>query len=297
MRFQIALILIHTTIDLLQIARTISETRDAVRQLAKPVGFVPTMGALHAGHLSLIERARQQSKSVVVSIFVNPTQFAPQEDYQNYPRPIEDDLRLCEKSGVGLVFAPSAGEMYPSDAPSIHVEPLRLAQMLEGVHRPTHFAGVCQVVAKLFNIVAPQAAFFGEKDFQQFTIIRAMASGLNFPVEIVGCPTVRDPDGLALSSRNRFLSPAERTRALAISRSLRQVVDQYRQGKTNADTLRQSMRQTLLTSHENIPIELHYATIVDRMTLEELKAIDRPAQALVAMKVGRTRLIDNMALE
>lgn len=257
------------------------------------------MGALHAGHLSLIDRAKQQAKSVVVSLFVNPTQFAPHEDYQNYPRPTDVDIELCERAGVDLVFVPDASELYPANSPAIHVEPMRLAQMLEGVQRPTHFAGVCQIVAKLFNIVEPQSAYFGEKDFQQLAIIRAMTMGLNFPVEIVGCPTVRDPDGLALSSRNRFLSPAERRRALAISRSLRQVVDEYRQGRKNADALRQIMRQTLLTSsaQENIPIELHYATLVDRVTLEELKAIDRPAQALVAMKVGRTRLIDNMALD
>jgi len=257
------------------------------------------MGALHAGHLSLIERAKQQSKSVVVSIFVNPTQFAPSEDFKKYPRPIEEDLKLCHEAGVDLVFNPSVDEMYPPNAPTIHVEATDLTQILDGISRPTHFAGVCQVVAKLFNIIQPQLAFFGEKDFQQLAVIRAMTLGLNFPIEIVGCPTLRDPDGLALSSRNQFLSAQERTRALAISRSLRQVVDQYRQGKRSADALRQLMRQTLLTStvQDNIPIELHYATIVDRTTLEELKTIDQPAQALVAMKVGRTRLIDNMALD
>lgn len=257
------------------------------------------MGALHAGHLSLVERARSQSARVAVSIFVNPTQFGPNEDYTRYPRPVERDLDLCRSSGVDLVFAPGVAEMYPPGVTGVVIDLPVLTSTLEGRHRPGHFVGVCTVVAKLLNIVRPAAAFFGEKDFQQLAVIRGMVRALDVPCRVVGCPTLRDADGLAMSSRNQYLSADERIRGLSISRSLRAVQDRFAAGERDAHRLRGLLHSILEddTGAKGVPTELQYATIIDETTLAEIDQVDSPARAVVAMKVGNTRLIDNMALE
>src|SRR5690349_14558450 len=202
------------------VARTIAECRDERARLAGKLALVPTMGALHAGHLSLIRQAKNRADHIAVSIFVNPTQFGPREDFNKYPRPIEDDLAKCEQAGVEMVFQPTVEEMYPPGQPQIVVDLPELTNVLEGKHRPGHFKGVCQICAKLFNIVQPQMACFGQKDFQQFRVISAMVEALNWPIEVIGCPTIRESDGIAMSSRNQYLSKDERERALAISRAL-----------------------------------------------------------------------------
>ena len=199
------------------VAQTIAQCRVERAKLGK-VALVPTMGALHRGHMSLIEIARQTASYTAVSIFVNPTQFGPREDFTRYPRPIEADLAKCEEAGVQLVFNPSPEEMYPPQLSPIAIDLPQLTELLEGKHRPGHFKGVCQVVAKLFNILQPQVALFGQKDFQQLRVLTAMVEALDWPIEVIGCPTIRDPDGLAMSSRNQYLSPDERERALSISR-------------------------------------------------------------------------------
>ena len=185
-----------------------------------PLALVPTMGALHAGHLSLVEIARQKAHAVAVSIFVNPTQFGRGEDFTRYPRPIDSDLEKCQAAGVDWVFNPSAAEMYPENSPAVTIDLPLLDSLLEGKHRPGHFRGVCQVVAKLFNIIQPTIACFGQKDFQQLRVLSAMVEALDFPVEMVACPTLRDPDGLAMSSRNQYLSAIDRQKALSISKTL-----------------------------------------------------------------------------
>lgn len=277
------------------VAESVADCRAARCRLGR-VAFVPTMGALHAGHLSLVTEARRRADAVAVSIFVNPTQFGPNEDFSRYPRPIEDDLRMCREAGVDLVFAPTPAEMYPPGAVAVDVNVPPLAGTFEGAIRPGHFAGVCRVVTKLFNIVAPNVACFGEKDFQQLTVLRAMVRGLDVPIEIVGCPTLRDPDGLAMSSRNRYLSGPERQRALSISRALADVRAAYAAGTRDADELRSVLRATLARGDEAVLTRLDYATIVDGVTLAEPAVADEGCRAIVAMKVGTTRLIDNAAL-
>ncbi|MFT3788024.1 MAG: pantoate--beta-alanine ligase [Tepidisphaeraceae bacterium] len=265
--------------------------------LGPSLGFVPTMGALHAGHLSLVDVAKTHATKTAVSIFVNPTQFGPHEDFHKYPRPLETDLQLCTDAGVDIVFAPSVSEMYPPGEAPLRVDMPGLFDVLEGPRRPGHFSGVCQVVAKLFNIVQPSLACFGEKDFQQLTILRALTKALDFPIDIVGCPTLRDPDGLAMSSRNRYLSGDERKRALSISRSLRAAQARVAEGERDASEVRASLRADLLTSDlSDVPVELQYAEVVDIDSLQSLHRIEDEAQALVAMKVGTTRLIDNIRL-
>jgi pantoate--beta-alanine ligase len=257
------------------------------------------MGALHAGHASLMAEARRHADHVAVSIFVNPTQFGPKEDFHRYPRPIEDDLALCEQAGVDLVFHPSLEVMYPPGVPGGLVSVPVLASMLEGFHRPGHFAGVCQVVAKLFNIVGPQVACFGEKDFQQLAILTAMTRALDFPIDIIPCPTLREQDGLAMSSRNRYLSDDERKRGLSISRSLFQAARLVREGQTDARIIREAILNVLndAAGLPQVTTKLDYASIVDRNTLEEVDHVgEGGAQAVVAMFVGKTRLIDNVAL-
>ena len=257
------------------------------------------MGALHAGHLSLVERGRAVAAAVAVSIFVNPTQFGPNDDFHRYPRPIERDLELCCNAGVDLVFVPSVEEMYPSDVPQATIDLPQLTTQLEGKHRPGHFAGVCQVVSKLFNIVAPEAACFGEKDFQQLAVLRAMTTALDFDIDIIGCPTLRDPDGLAMSSRNRYLSVDERVRALSISRSLFDIADKAKAGERNASALQRSLYDLLADRRAapDVPTQIDYASLVDRASLSEATTLDRPTQAVVAMRIGTTRLIDNVAID
>ncbi|HWB72296.1 MAG TPA: pantoate--beta-alanine ligase [Egibacteraceae bacterium] len=268
--------------------------RDALRptRLAGgAVGFVPTMGALHEGHLSLVRRARSDCDAVVVSVFVNPLQFAPGEDFATYPRDLTRDLALLEPLGVDVVFHPSPGELTPPRRATI-VHVAGLTATLEGASRPGHFDGVATIVTKLFNIVAPDRAYFGEKDYQQLTVVRKMVEDLDVAVQVVGCPTVRDPDGLALSSRNAYLSARQRAQALALPAALRAVAAAW---DGDADAARRLLRARL----EAAPgVRLDYAEVVDPETLEALEGVvDGPAQALVAALVGDTRLIDNVRLE
>ena len=201
----------------MEIVKTIADAR-RVRARYGRLALVPTMGALHAGHMSLIAHAKNNAPAVAVSIFVNPTQFGPKEDFNKYPRPIEEDLDKCEQAGVDFVFNPSPEEIYPPGTPDVVVDLPTMSTVLEGKHRPGHFKGVCQVVAKLFNIIQPTVACFGQKDFQQLRIIEAMVQALDMPIDVIACPTLRDPDGMAMSSRNMYLSPEERQKGLSISR-------------------------------------------------------------------------------
>ncbi len=286
-----------TKLATVKVVSTIPECREARGSYAE-FGFVPTMGALHAGHLSLVRRARELAGKVAVSIFVNPTQFGPGEDFSRYPRPIERDLDLCRSAGVDLVFVPDVPEMYPAASPRVVLDVPGLTSLLDGRHRPGHFAGVCEVVAKLLNIVRPSIACFGEKDFQQLAVVKAMVAALNMPCRIVGCPTLRDPDGMAMSSRNQYLSVRERTRGLSISRALRTIQDLASSGERDANVLRSTMIDLLNddSSAKGVSTDLQYAAIVDAATLADIHRIDQEARALVAMKVGSTRLIDNVAL-
>jgi len=262
------------------------------RREGKRVGLVPTMGALHEGHLSLVREARERADAVVATIFVNPTQFGPQEDFGKYPRTLESDLQLLGQAGCDLVFLPSQDEMYPPGF-STYVDPPAAAQPLEGVCRPGHFRGVTTVVLKLFGIVPADFAFFGQKDFQQALVIRRMVEDLNVPIEIVTCPTIREPDGLALSSRNRYLSAGERQQALALSRSLQLAETLVRGGERSAASIVERMRAVL----REAGIErIDYVALADPETLTEKSRIEGPTVALVAAFVGTTRLIDNRVL-
>ena len=278
---------------------TIAEVRNLVSEAknkGKYVGLVPTMGALHRGHEELIRRASQLSDFVVVSIFVNPTQFGPLEDLAKYPRTPEDDGRLCESGGAALVFAPTVDEMYPggSSAGTI-VDVPEFATKLEGASRPGHFRGVATVVMKLFQIVQPDIAVFGQKDFQQLAVIRRMVTDLNLPVQIDGLPTVREPDGLAMSSRNRYLGPEDRAAAVVLHRSLMDAVAAVRAGERSADRVRQILRSGIESERR---ANLDYAEVVDAETLEPVTTLDagRLTVALVAARVGPARLIDNALL-
>ncbi len=277
------------------VAQTINDCREQRARFGR-VALVPTMGALHEGHLSLIRIAKQHAPHVIVSIFVNPTQFGPREDFTKYPRPFEADAKKCEEAGVDLVFNPSPEEMYPPGEPQVVVDLPQLSELLEGKHRPGHFRGVCQVVAKLFNIVQPQLACFGQKDFQQLRVITAMVQTLDFPVEIVGCPTVREKDGLAMSSRNQYLSPDERERALTISRALMLASGEAKSGVRQANRLVATMRNLLLDPGNlgRIPVSIDYVAAVDPITLKHVDLLTGPTVLAIAARVGNTRLIDNM---
>ncbi|MFM8809586.1 MAG: pantoate--beta-alanine ligase [Chthoniobacterales bacterium] len=274
--------------------RTLNTIREAQlfrRNAGSPVVLVPTMGALHAGHAALIDAARAragQSGTVVVSIFVNPTQFGPNEDFTKYPRSPEADMALCDAHGADAVFAPDASEMYPP-GDSTFVDEGTLARGLCGASRPGHFRGVCTVVAKLFHVLRPEAAIFGEKDYQQLAVIRRMARDLFFGIEIVGHPTMREPDGLAMSSRNRYLGPEERKRATKISAALRAAAV-----KTSPGEIAAAAAQLIEQGTGAAP---EYVAVVDAETLEPLKSLDRPAVLAAAVKIGETRLIDNLRLE
>lgn len=276
----------------------IVEVRDAVkaaRATGKVVGLVPTMGALHDGHARLIERCRAETGFVVASIFVNPTQFGPTEDYARYPRTPELDNRRCASAGADLIFAPRAESMYPSGHPSTFVEVPRLSQVLEGASRPGHFRGVTTVVLKLFSIVTPDYAYFGEKDFQQQVVIRRMVADLDLGVKIRVVPTVREPDGLALSSRNRYFDPADRAAATVLSAALRRAKEAVTGGERDADRVRQLLRNTIQSERR---AALDYAEVADADTLEPLSRLTagRRAVALLAVRIGPVRLIDNTIL-
>ena len=279
----------------MEIARTIADARAAVgaaRARRHTVGLIPTMGALHAGHLSLVDHARARCATVVMSIFVNPLQFGPAEGLALYPRDEAGDTAVAAARGVDIVFAPTAEEMYGAKR-HITVDPGALAARWEGEARPGHFAGVLTVVAKLFHIVQPDIAVFGQKDVQQATLVRAMVRELDFPLRVDIGPTVREADGLALSSRNTFLSTDDRTRALALSRALREVQRRYATGETRADPLQRAGRAML----EDVDgIRVDYLALVDPVTLEPAAVAAADTLAIVAARVGPTRLIDNVAL-
>lgn len=272
----------------MKIVRTIAELRAERSQLGR-LALVPTMGALHAGHVSLINVAKQHAPHVAVSIFVNPTQFGPREDFSKYPRPIEADLAKCQAAGVALVFNPTPEEMYRPGLIDISIDLPQLTSTLEGAKRPGHFKGVCQVVAKLFNLFAPNVACFGQKDYQQLRIITAMVEALDFPIQIVPCPTLREPDGLAMSSRNVYLSPDERQRALSISRALRSAEEQVKSGYRSAARLITTMQHTLLEQH----LLVDYVAAVDPLTFKPVQDVTGPTLLAIAARCGNTRLIDN----
>ncbi|MBV8781760.1 MAG: pantoate--beta-alanine ligase [Phycisphaerae bacterium] len=282
----------------MEVFHTIDGFREARPELGK-LALVPTMGALHAGHLSLVKSALLHADHVAVSIFVNPTQFGPREDFNRYPRPIEEDLAKCEEAGVTVIFNPATEEMYPKESVDIAVDLPTLTDTLEGKHRPGHFKGVCQVVAKLFNITTPQSAFFGQKDFQQFRVIQAMVEALDWPIEIIGCPTMRDPDGLALSSRNQYLSADERERALSISRALMLARNEAKAGVRQANRLIATMRATLLDVGNlgRVPVSIDYVAAVDPLTLKNVLTLEGPTVLAIACRVGNTRLIDNVIVQ
>ncbi len=256
-------------------------------------GLVPTMGALHAGHLSLVRAARAENDRVAVSIYVNPTQFAPTEDLDAYPRQLARDLDLLRAEGVDLVFTPSDAVMYPPGYQT-YVSVENITRVLEGASRPTHFRGVATVVAKLFNIVQPTRAYFGQKDAQQTVVIRQMVRDLNFDVAVVVCPIVREPDGLAMSSRNQYLHGETRAAATVLHRALMAVQAAFDAGERNADTLRTLMRDTIAAEK---PARLDYVSIADPLTLTELETISGTALCSLAVFFDRTRLIDNLILE
>ena len=284
----------------MQILSDIPELRATLRQLRSSgdqsaphsVGFVPTMGALHAGHRSLVQAARQQCDIVVASIFVNPTQFGPNEDLSRYPRTLEQDCQMLAAEGVDLVFTPTAEAMYPPGA-STFVDVEGVSERLDGASRPGHFRGVATVVAKLFHIVQPDFSFFGQKDAAQVAVLRKMVRDLDFPLEIIVRPTVREPDGLAMSSRNRYLSGEERRQALALSRALHAAETKALRGEHRASALLQTVRETL---QQEPAIRGDYIAVVDPDTLLPVDDVDSGALLAIAAYVGNTRLIDNVLL-
>lgn len=277
------------------IVHTISEVRDQVavaRRDGKTIGLVPTMGALHEGHLTLVRRARRECGFVCVSIFVNPTQFGPSEDFTRYPRTLDADSDKCREAGVDLIFAPNAQEMYPEGFDT-WVEVGGVTEMLEGKLRPGHFRGVATVCLKLFNIFQPRCAYFGQKDYQQLQVVTKMVRDLNLPLEIVPVEIVRESDGLAMSSRNRYLNPEERQAALILSKSLAEAKSAFDSGERSAPAI-QSLVQARLDSEPLAKTD--YAIIVDAETLLPIDTITRPAVILLAVRIGPTRLIDNVVL-
>jgi len=276
----------------MQVIKTISEARKARQQLGGLIGFVPTMGYLHQGHLSLVKRAKKENSTVVVSIFVNPTQFGRGEDFRQYPRDLDRDLEMLKGAKTDIVFVPSEEEMYP-DGFNSWVDVEGVTERLEGASRQGHFRGVATICAKLFNIVQPTRAYFGEKDAQQVVVITRMVADLNMGLEIVVVPTVRESDGLAMSSRNTYLGPREREAAPVLFQALSLAGELWRGGERDAAKIRREM--TSLIQKEPLA-RIDYVSIADPNTLEELKEIDRPALVSLAVKIGKTRLIDNITL-
>jgi len=279
----------------MKVLETVAQMRaacDALKRDGKRLGFVPTMGALHAGHLSLVQAARRQCQAVAASIFVNPTQFGPNEDFSKYPRTFDRDQQLLEAEKVALLFAPSVEEMYPPGSKTfVHVE--EMSKKLCGKSRPGHFRGVTTVVNKLFNIVEPDLAFFGQKDAAQCAILRRMVRDLAMSVEIIVCPIIREPDGLALSSRNAYLSPAERKQATILHRALMRVQSLADKGEHSSEKLIAAARDVFA---EQPGVRVDYVEIVDRDTLDPVPDVSRGALVAVAAFVGSTRLIDNIVL-
>ncbi|MGN0722159.1 MAG: pantoate--beta-alanine ligase [Anaerovoracaceae bacterium] len=278
----------------MQVTKTVKETREIVKAWKKgglTVGLVPTMGFLHEGHASLIKRAREENDRVVVSVFVNPTQFGPNEDLEAYPRDFERDSTLCESIGADLIFHPEPEDMY--DSPCAYVSIEKLSDNLCGKTRPIHFRGVCTVVSKLFNIVSPDRAYFGQKDAQQLAIIKKMVKDLNFDIEIVGCPIIREEDGLAKSSRNTYLNTEERKAALCLSKSVAKGQEIIREGMS-ADELLKEMKMVIEAEPMAV---IDYVSAVDALTMEHVDIIDRPVLVAMAVYIGKTRLIDNFSWE
>ncbi|MCI5730933.1 MAG: pantoate--beta-alanine ligase [Eubacterium sp.] len=276
----------------MQIVATVEEVRAQVRawrQEGLSVGLVPTMGYLHEGHKSLIDKAVEQNDRVVVSVFVNPIQFGPGEDLATYPRDLDRDAALCENAGANLIFHPEPENMYFDDF-CTYIDMDGLTKGLCGKTRPTHFRGVCTVVGKLFNIVQPDRAYFGQKDAQQLAVIRRMVRDLNFNLEIVGCPIIREEDGLAKSSRNTYLSPEERKAAVILHKGLTRGEELVNQGEKNANVVKAAIREVI----ESEPLaKIDYVEIVDFDNMKEIETLERPFLAAVAVYIGKTRLIDN----
>jgi len=277
----------------MRVVETIVEMRRVRKQLEEPVGFVATMGFFHEGHLSLVRKARAENSSVVVSIFVNPAQFGPTEDFKTYPRDLPRDLALLEKERVDVVFMPSVAEMYPAGFNS-WVDIDGVTERLEGASRPGHFRGVATVVNKLFNIIQPDVSYFGQKDAQQALVIKKMVRELNMGLKIVTLPTVREPDGLAISSRNAYLNPEERKAAPVLHHVLCLAGELWGKGEKDAESIRKQMRALI----EGEPLaEIDYVSIADPETLEEMDTVRTPALVSLAVRIGKTRLIDNVVVE
>jgi pantoate--beta-alanine ligase len=280
----------------MQVARDIASSRTAVaaaRRDGRRIGCVPTMGALHVAHLSLMEAAKRDGTFLVVTLFVNPTQFGPNEDFASYPRNEAGDLAACERVGADLVFIPLVEEMYPPGAAtSVHVA--KLTETLCGADRPGHFDGVSTVVTKLFNIVQPDVAYFGQKDAQQLAVIRRMTRDLDLPIEIVGCPTVREPDGLAVSSRNAYLSEPQRKQATCLYRALTEAKTRIASGETDPTAITAAMRQTVSAAG---PANIDYISVVDPESMQPVRRIERPVLIALAVRIGTTRLIDNLQVD
>jgi pantoate--beta-alanine ligase len=283
--------LLHS-LQLVRTAREMRETSDAIRRTGRRLGFVPTMGALHEGHLSLVSQARADCEAVVASVYVNPLQFGPKEDFAAYPRDLERDARLLTGAGTSILFAPAEGEIHLPDHRTA-IEVTGMQDVLCGRSRPGHFRGVCTVVAKLFQIVAPHAAYFGEKDAQQLRILRRMTLDLHFDVTVVGCPTVRAEDGLALSSRNAYLTPDERRAAPVIFRALEAAAKRARAGERSVGLLVEGVRAAIASE----PLaRIDYVEAVDDETLGPVEVVDRPVLLAAAVHFGRARLIDNIVI-
>ncbi|NEZ47454.1 pantoate--beta-alanine ligase [Clostridium niameyense] len=280
----------------MKVMHTIKEVKNIINKWKKDdlsIGYVPTMGYLHEGHASLIKKAREENDKVIVSIFVNPIQFGPNEDYASYPRDLNKDSALCDSIGADLVFNPEPSEMYPNKTYT-HVNVDLLTNNLCGARRPGHFQGVCTVLTKFFNIITPNKAYFGEKDAQQLSIIKKMVKDLNFNVEIVGCPIVREVDGLAKSSRNSYLNKEERTAALALNKSLKTALNLLKSGERNPSKIKNLIIEII----EKEPLaKIDYVEIVDILNLQSVENIDSNILIAIAVYIGKTRLIDNFTFE
>lgn len=280
---------------MIKVVSTVNETKAQIKEWKKQgltVGLVPTMGFLHEGHQSLIKKAVEENDRVVVSVFVNPIQFAPNEDLETYPRDLEADKRLCDSTGADLIFHPTPEEMYPEGF-STHIQMENLTKELCGKTRPTHFGGVCTVVGKIFNIVQPNRAYFGQKDAQQLAIIKRMVRDLNFDLEIVGCPIIREPDGLAKSSRNTYLNAEERKAALILSKAIKLGKEMVENGERNAQTVIKAMTDKINSE----PLaRIDYVNVVDALSIEPLEVIKGEVLVAIAVYIGKTRLIDNFII-
>lgn len=279
----------------MEIIETVAGMRkraSGLKREGKTIGFVPTMGYLHAGHTSLMRVAREKADILAVSIFVNPTQFGPDEDLEDYPRDFKRDEEICDNENVDIIFYPKTEELYPPDY-SVYADEKDLSQGLCGRSRPTHFRGVCTVVAKLFNIVQPDIAVFGRKDYQQWRVLERMARDLNFPVKILSAPIVREADGLAVSSRNQYLNPKERSQALCLRKALDLAEHLYAQGETSPENIESALRDEI--SQNNLAT-IDYIEIVDAKTLERVEKINRASLVALAVFIGQTRLIDNTVI-